>query len=175
MREQIVINTRSLRLKVGKLDLLCRIGVHGTAPMADGREGDAKTPLGEYRLRFGLFRADRLPCPQSNLTFRAMREDDGWCDAPEDPAYNRFIRLPYPAKGQEVSHEKLWREDGAYDVVLVMSHNDNPPEPDLGSAVFIHVAQPDDRKTMGCVALAPEEMVQLLPYLKTGMRIKVQP
>ena len=175
MREQIVINTDALRLKVAQLDLPCRIGKAGTAPMTNGREGDAKTPLGEYRLRFGLYRADRMPRPQSNLTFRAMREEDGWCDAPDDPAYNRFIRLPYPAKGQEVSHEKLWREDGAYDVVLVMSHNDSPPKPNLGSAVFIHVAQPDDRKTMGCIALAPEEMVKLLPHLKTGMTVKVQP
>ena len=146
--------------------------------MVDGREGDAKTPLGEYRLRFGLYRADRLPSPNiywpaSNLAFRPMRKNDGWCDAPDDPAYNRLIRLPYLSKGQEVSHEKLWREDGAYDVVLVMSHNDSPPVPGMGSAVFIHVAQPDDRKTLGCVALAPEEMVKLLPELKMGMRVRV--
>ena len=168
MREQIVINTKTLRLRLENLELPCRIGKAGTAPMVDGREGDAKTPLGEYRLRFGLYRADRLPCPPSNLTFRALRTDDGWCDAPKDPAYNRFIRLPYAA-----SHEKLWREDGAYDVILVMSHNDSPPEPGLGSAVFIHVAQPDDRKTLGCVALAPEEMAQLLPHLETGMDVRI--
>ena len=55
-----------------------------------------------------------------------------------------------------------------------MSHNDSPPEPNLGSAVFIHVAQPDDRNTLGCVALAPEAMVQLLPNLKMGMRVIIQ-
>lgn len=136
--------------------------------MAQGQEGDAKTPLGEYRLRFALYRADRLPRPVSELTFRPLRENDGWCDAPDDPAYNRFIRLPHPT-----SHEKLWREDGAYDIILVMSHNDSPPTPGLGSAVFIHVAQPDDRQTLGCIALAPEEMVSLLPHLKMGMDVKV--
>lgn len=136
--------------------------------MAAGREGDAKTPLGEYNLRFGLYRADRLPEPHSDLTFRRLRKDDGWCDAPSDPAYNRFIRLPYPA-----SHEALWREDGAYDIIVVMSHNDTPPVPDLGSAVFIHIAQPDDRKTLGCIALAPEDMVQLLPLLETGQTVRI--
>jgi len=136
--------------------------------MAQGREGDAKTPLGQYRLRFGFYRADRLPKPISDLTFRPLREDDGWCDAPDDPAYNRFIRLPYPA-----SHEKLWRDDGAYDIILVMSHNDSPPVPHLGSAVFIHIAQPDDRQTLGCIALAPEDMVKLLPLLKPGQKIEI--
>lgn len=146
----------------------CRIGKAGTAPLAEGREGDAKTPLGDYILRFGFYRADRLPRPHSNLTFRALRPDDGWCDAPQDPAYNRYIRLPYPA-----SHERLWREDGAYDIILVLSHNDSPPVPNLGSAVFIHVAQPDDRQTLGCVALAPEEMVKLLPKLEMGMAVRI--
>jgi L,D-peptidoglycan transpeptidase YkuD (ErfK/YbiS/YcfS/YnhG family) len=136
--------------------------------MAQGREGDAMTPTGEYVLRFGLYRADRLPRPKSKLTFRPLRQDDGWCDAPEDPAYNRFIRLPFAA-----SHEKLWREDGAYDIILVMSHNDSPPVPALGSAVFIHIAQPDDRKTLGCIALAPEDIVKLLPKLKLGMGVRI--
>ena len=147
----------------------CRIGRKGAIAFENGREGDEKTPIGDYALRFGLYRADRLARPKSGLTFRPLRPDDGWCDASNDPAYNRFIRLPYAA-----SHEKLWREDGAYDVVLVMSHNDSPPETGLGSAVFIHVAQYDDRDTLGCVALAPEVMVRLLPQLKTGMRVLIQ-
>lgn len=141
----------------------------GGIDMSEGREGDAKTPLGHYHLRFGLYRADRLPRPTSNLTFRPLRDSDGWCDDPADPAYNRFIRLPYTA-----SHEKLWREDGAYDLILVMSHNDSPPVAGLGSAVFLHIAQPDDRQTLGCVALAPEEMVRLLPHLKIGMGVRIE-
>jgi len=91
----------------------------------------------------------------------------------DDPAYNRFIRLPHPAREKQVSHEKLWREDGAYDIILVMSHNDSPPVPNLGSAVFIHIAQPDDRQTLGCIALAPDNMVKLLPKLETGQKILI--
>ena len=169
MREHIIINANKGQFCCGERVLPCRIGKAGVIPMADGREGDAKTPLGEYRLRFGFYRADRLPKPKSKLTFRALSPKDGWCDAPDDPAYNRYIRLP-----SQLSHETLWREDGAYDIILVMSHNDSPPTPNLGSAIFIHVAQPDDRKTLGCVALAPEDMVKLLPKLTLGMTIKIQ-
>lgn len=168
MSEAIEINCQQSRLYCGELALPCRIGKSGYIYFEHGREGDAKTPLGDYTLRFGLYRADRLPPPRSALTFRALRENDGWCDAPDDSAYNRFIRLPYPAR-----HEALWREDGAYDIILVMSHNDSPPVSGLGSAVFIHVAQPDDRQTMGCVALAPEDMVKLLPRLSPGQTIKI--
>lgn len=143
-------------------------GRNGTIPRSQGREGDAKTPLGHFSLRFGFYRADRLPQPETDLTLQSIHKDDGWCDAPEDPAYNRFVRLPYPA-----SHEALWREDGAYDVVLVMSHNDDPPTPGLGSAVFLHCRQPDHRATLGCLALAPGDMWTLLPKLHGGMAIEI--
>lgn len=165
----IIVNTSARTVQFGEKVYPCRIGRKGAVAEARGREGDEKTPLGDYIVRFGLYRADRLPKPESNLTFRALREDDGWCDAAGDSAYNRFIRLPYPS-----SHEKLWREDGVYDVVLVMSHNDNPPQAGLGSAVFFHIAQYDDRQTLGCVALEPEAMVKLLPHLKPGMNISIQ-
>ena len=112
MREHIIIKAKKGQFCCDGLVLPCRIGKAGVIPMVDGCEGDAKTPLGEYRLRFGFYRADRLPKPKSKLTFRALSPDDGWCDAPDDPAYNRYIRLPYPAADTEVSHETLWREDG---------------------------------------------------------------
>lgn len=153
----------------GETAVPCRIGRGGYVPVQEGREGDWKTPLGTYQLRFGLYRADRLPRPLSGLTFRPLHANDGWCDDPRDPAYNRFVRLPYPA-----SHERLWREDGAYDIIIVMSHNDSPPMPDMGSAVFIHVAQPDDRQTLGCVALEPDMMIRILPRLTPGMDVNIR-
>ncbi|MEM9600125.1 MAG: L,D-transpeptidase family protein [Pseudomonadota bacterium] len=143
-------------------------GRAGTIAEQQGREGDAKTPLGHYQLRFGFFRPDRVPRPPSALSFHALRLDDGWCDAPNDPAYNRFIRLPYPA-----SHECLWRDDGAYDVILVISHNDSPPVSNMGSAVFIHCRQPDHRPTLGCLALSPPDMWALLPQLRPGMEVAI--
>ena len=165
----IIVNTSTRKLKFENKFYPCRIGRKGAIAFEKGREGDEKTPLGDYFLRFGLYRADRLPQPKSGMSFRPLRENDGWCDDPQDAAYNRFIRLPYGA-----SHEKLWREDGAYDVILVMSHNDSPPEPGLGSAVFIHVAQYDDRETLGCIALTPNVIAKLLPHLKTGMHLSIQ-
>ena len=164
----LIIDTSIESLQFKSLKFPCRIGKKGALDWKKGREGDQKTPIGDYHLRFGLYRNDRLAHPNSRLYFRAMRQNDGWCDAPADPAYNRFIRLPYPA-----SHEKLWRDDGAYDIILVISHNDSPPKSGLGSAVFIHVSQPDDRKTMGCVALEPEVIINLLPSLYSGMHVKI--
>ena len=107
------------RLSFGGFSAPIRGGKAGFIAFEKGREGDSKTPLGQYHLRFGLYRADRLPAPppknpQKPLNFRPLRPDDGWCDAPKDSAYNRFVQLPYPT-----SHEVLWREDGALSLIHI--------------------------------------------------------
>ncbi len=151
----------------------CRIGRRGFIEADHGAEGDEKTPLGAYKLRFGLYRADRLPAPPSPLTFWPIRKDDGWCDAPDNPAYNRLIRRPSIQTGRPISHEPLWRTDGAYDIILIISHNDSPPVPHKGSAVFIHIAQPDARQTLGCIAVTPDVMVAILPRLYGDMDVVI--
>ena len=166
------IDCRAKQVVLGDLSLPCRIGKSGWVDESQGKEGDQKTPLGEYVLRWGFYRADRLPHPPLHetkpLTWRALQPDDGWCDDESSDAYNRFIRLP-----SDVSHERLWRDDGAYDLILVLSHNDSPPKKGRGSAVFIHVTQADDRGTLGCIAFAPEDWVKLLPRLQAGQSVKI--
>ncbi|WP_189495498.1 L,D-transpeptidase family protein [Algimonas arctica] len=168
MNEPLQFDTKTRRVTLGHWAAPFGLGRDGTISACEGREGDAKTPLGSYVLRFGLYRADRLPDPASPLTMHPLHKDDAWCDAPNDPAYNRFVKRPYAG-----SHEVLWREDSVYDVILVMSHNDSPPVAGLGSAVFIHCRQPDHRPTLGCLALAAPDMWTLLPNLKSGLSVEV--
>ena len=84
------------------------------------------------------------------------------------------MTAPMLSREREFEIAKLWREDGAYDVILVLSHNDSPPEAGLGSAVFIHIAQTDERQTLGCIALEPEVMVRLLPALTNKLTIMIE-
>ena len=165
---EIVFDTASGCMRLGGQEVPFGFGRAGVVEAAQGQEGDAKTPLGTYPLRFGLYRADRLARPRTALTMHVLEPDDLWCDDPGHPAYNRWVRAPF-----EASHERLWREDGAYDVVLVMGHNDSPPVPGLGSAVFLHIRQPDHRPTLGCLALAPGDMLALLRKVRCGDVVRV--
>ena len=166
------INCHTQSATIDTLTLPCRIGKNGYIAQIKGREGDGKTPLGTYRMRWGFYRADRLsPPPQHKdkpLTWRPLQKEDGWCDDINSSAYNRFIKRP-----SKESHEALWREDNAYDLIIVIDHNDSPPLLPLGSAVFIHVAQADDRATLGCIAFEPEYFVALLPYLERNMAVEL--
>ena len=147
-------------------DYTCALGRNGVR--AAKREGDGTTPIGVFPLRRVFFRPDRLAEPASGLPVSALAREDGWCDDPAHSDYNRQIKLPFDA-----SHEELWRDDGLYDVLIVVGHNDDPPRPGLGSAIFIHCATADYAPTQGCVALDRQTLVALLPRFTpdTDMRV----
>lgn len=141
--------------------LPCSMGRGGLVPAVAKREGDGATPIGRWRLTHGFYRADRLQAPPSGpLPMRAISETDGWCDESDDPAYNRWVALPYSA-----SHEVLMRADGLYDVLVVTDHNANPPVPGMGSAIFLHCRRPDGGPTAGCIAIEKPALLTLLAEL----------
>jgi L,D-peptidoglycan transpeptidase YkuD (ErfK/YbiS/YcfS/YnhG family) len=158
------------RAHVGTRTWRCAIGRGGVKPESEKREGDGATPTGVFPLRRVLYRPDRLARPKTELPVRPLAPDDGWCDDPADPNYNRPVKLPYAA-----SHECLWRDDGIYDVIVVLGHNDDPPVPDMGSAIFLHVARPDYGPTQGCVALALPDLLEVLKDAVAATRLCVEP
>lgn len=98
-----------------------------------------------------------------------MREDDGWCDDSKDKKYNQFVRLPYSA-----SHERLWREDELYDIIVVLGFNDDPPIPGKGSAIFMHIARPSYSPTAGCVAMNIGDLLKLLAGVEINTLLCIQ-
>lgn len=155
------------RARWGPKTWRCAVGRSGFT--ADKREGDGATPLGVWPLRRLLYREDRLARPQTGLACQAIAPDDGWCDAPDDPAYNQPVRLPYGA-----SHEVLYRDDALYDLVVVLGYNDAPPMTGLGSAIFLHLARENYSGTEGCVALAQDDLLTLLAGARPGDAVRVE-
>ena len=133
-----------------------------------GGEGDGITPRGSFAVREIFYRADRNAAPRTSLPLRKIAMDDGWCDAPDDPNYNRLVKLPYPA-----SAETMWREDHLYDLLAVLGYNDDPVVPGKGSAIFLHLAKPDYSPTHGCVALAYEDVLAAIEQLQPGDQVVI--
>jgi L,D-peptidoglycan transpeptidase YkuD (ErfK/YbiS/YcfS/YnhG family) len=144
----------------------CVIGAGGVRE--DKVEGDGATPVGEYPLRRLYFRNDRLVLPKVRLPARPIGEHDGWCDDPRSSSYNRLVRVP-----NEWSHEKMWREDGLYDLLVVVGYNDDPPEGEWGSAIFLHIARDDMSPTRGCIAFARDDLLDLVPLLGPQTRLRI--
>ncbi len=148
--------------------MCCALGRGGIS--AFKREGDGATPIARLRATGCYFRADRRGRPQFFGASKAIRGDDGWCDAPADANYNEPVRLPFAA-----SHERMMRDDRLYDVCIVLDWN-RPPRGRArhrGSAIFLHVAKPGLEPTEGCIALSPPDLDWLLPRLRPQTVLRV--
>jgi L,D-peptidoglycan transpeptidase YkuD (ErfK/YbiS/YcfS/YnhG family) len=143
------------RLHLGHRVFFCLIGKTGTT--ARKREGDGASPRGSFRMIKLLERLDRVQPHQSLLKRAQIRDTDGWCDGAGDRNYNRQVTLPYPA-----SHEKLARQDSAYNAVVILDYNLHPRKRGAGSAIFFHLIRDGATHTEGCVAVSARDMRLIL-------------
>jgi L,D-peptidoglycan transpeptidase YkuD (ErfK/YbiS/YcfS/YnhG family) len=155
-------------LDLGGRRVRCALGKAGVKPAADKREGDLASPAGVWPIRRVLYRPDKGAAPQTALPTAPISVDDGWCDAADDPDYNRPIKLPHAG-----SFERMWREDDLYDLVVVLGHNDDPPVSLMGSCIFLHLARPGYLPTEGCVAVARDDMEALLAKARPGDAVAI--
>jgi L,D-peptidoglycan transpeptidase YkuD (ErfK/YbiS/YcfS/YnhG family) len=140
------------------------------------REGDKKTPHALLHPLYGLYRPDRVARPRSALPFYPLHKQDGWCDDPRSGAYNRPVQRPFP-----YGHEVLWRDDDAYDRLIVLDWNRGMTRAHparqrwQGSAIFLHQIARGKFYTEGCLALAPDHMQKLCTILGQDTLITIQP
>ena len=139
----------------------CALGRGGIR--ADKREGDGATPTGKFALRRVFYRPDRELPPVTGLEAQPLNPTMGWCDDPAHDDYNRLVQLPHPA-----SCERMWRDDALYDVLAVLGHNDDPPVPGLGSAIFLHPAETRLWADRGLRGPEPNRSVDASTLSQTG-------
>ncbi len=151
----IVANAHMATLSIGTRAFACSIGPAGIT--YNKSEGDGATPAGRWPMRYVMYRADRVVRPITRLPVERILPGSGWCDDPASRDYNKPVRLPCA-----YSHEKLWRNDHLYDLVVVLGHNDSPAVPGKGSAVFMHLRAPDGSPTQGCIALRQDHLRHVL-------------
>ena len=159
------------RLAYKDLTFDCCIGKGGVT--SDKCESDHKTPVGQFPLRRVYYRPDRIQPFSCHFDLMPITPDMGWCDDPEKPVYNQFVYLPFDGR-----HEELWRQDEAYDIVVVVGHNDKPAIPYKGSAIFMHIAKTDQDGrllgTEGCIALKQDDLIQLLGCIDQSTNIVIE-
>lgn len=149
------------RLVAGDIDVPCALGPAGL--VADKKEGDGGTPVARMALKTLYYRPDRMDPPVTFLGRAPILPDMGWCDEPASPAYNRLVKLPFDG-----SHERMWRDDHAYDLCVILGWNLDRPVPGRGSAIFFHLAKEDYSPTEGCIAVSQADMLTILRECGAG-------
>ena len=144
----------------------CALGKRGIG--LKRKEGDLITPKGTFKVKYILYRKDRVKKIQSKLKRITIKKDMGWCDDPKSSYYNKLIKLP-----SKYTYEKLYKKENIYDIILVLNFNMNPVLKKKGSAIFIHVARKNFERTEGCVAIKKAYLLKIIKEIKTSTKVKI--
>ena len=161
----IFIN-KSGYLEYKDLKFRCALGKSGVKRKKV--EGDNITPIGTFKINNIYYRRDHIKKIFSKFKLIEIKKNMGWCDDPKSKQYNQLIRLPNKYK-----HEKLYRKDNIYDLILVLNYNTRPILKNKGSAIFIHVATKNYKKTAGCIALKKEHLIRLVERINKKTKINI--
>ena len=159
----IIIN-KSGYLKYKDLKFKCALGKAGIGYKKV--EGDNITPNGVFRIVKIYYRKDRVKKLSSKFKLIKINEKMAWCDDPKSRKYNQLIKLP-----TKYSHEILYRRDNIYDLILVLNYNMRPIIKNKGSAIFIHVAKTNYKKTAGCIALKKANLIYLVREITKNTKV----
>ena len=161
----IIIN-KSGYLKYKDFKFKCALGKAGIGEKK--REGDNVTPTGTFKIVKIYYRSDRVKKISSKLRLIEITKNMGWCDDPNSKNYNKLINLP-----SKYSHEKLFKKNNIYNVIVVLNYNMKPIIKNKGSAIFIHIAKNNYQPTQGCIALKKNDLLKLLSKIGRNIKIKI--
>ena len=154
-------------LTYNRLKVKCTVGKKGIGYKK--KEGDLITPIGQFGIKYVLYRKDRIKV-STKLKKKVIKKNMGWCDDPRSNQYNKLIKLPFIHR-----YEKLFKKENIYDVILVLNYNMNPIKKNKGSAIFIHVARNNFKRTEGCVAIKKMNLIKLLKEINPNTKVKISP
>ena len=161
----ILINNKFLVYQNYKVK--CSVGKRGIG--LKRKEGDLITPKGSFKVKYILYRKDRIKKIQSKIKKIEIKKNMGWCDDPKAKNYNKLVKLP-----SKFNYEKLYKKKNIYDIILVLNYNMQPIIKNKGSAIFIHVATKDYRKTEGCIALKKKDLLEIIKKIKKNTKVKIE-
>ena len=151
-------------LKYKNLKFRCALGKAGIGKKKI--EGDNITPRGTFNIVKIYYRDDRVKKMSSKFKLIKITKKMGWCDDPNSKDYNQLINLPTKYK-----YEKLYRKDNVYDLLIVLNYNISPTIKKKGSAIFIHVARKNYKKTAGCIALKKNHLTKLIKTINKDTKV----
>ena len=153
-------------LEISEFSFKCCIGLNGKTNSKS--EGDKKTPVGKFNLGPLYYRPDREKKPKTKLTCIKITKNMNWCnDSTSKKYYNRLI-----SKNKKIKHEKLYRRDYKYDLMIPVSYNSNPVRLGKGSAIFLHLTK-NYKPTAGCIALNKKDFIIMLKLIDKKTKIKI--
>jgi L,D-peptidoglycan transpeptidase YkuD (ErfK/YbiS/YcfS/YnhG family) len=151
----------------GKNGLAWGTGLAGqNEPGLRKQERDGRAPAGVFEIGQVFGYDSHLP-QGGDYPYHQVTEADVWSDDPRSPNYNRHILIDPKNPPDNYTHEKMRSGDFAYQWLVEVRHNSDPPVPGAGSAIFFHIRRGVSRPTTGCTTMAKDNLVKLITWLRS--------
>ena len=161
---QLVLKNKDTLL-LGEFKFKCSIGKNGST--SNKIEGDKKTPKGVYSLGPLFYRKDKFKNPETKIKKIAIKKSMGWCDDVNNKNYNQLIKV-----NKNIKHEKLYRRNNIYDLLILINYNTKKIKINKGSAIFIHLTN-NYKRTLGCIALKKNDLLTILKLINKKTKIRI--
>ena len=153
-------------LQIDDFYFKCSIGKNGLSKKKV--EGDKKTPKGIFGIEHLYYRKDRIELPKTYLKTIQIKPYMGWSDDVNfRNKYNKLIKV-----NKNIHHEKLFRNDYKYDLLIPIKYNFNKSIPGKGSCIFIHLTN-NYKPTAGCIAIQKKDFLIMIKLIKKNTKIKI--
>ncbi len=122
------------------------------------KEGDKKAPAGIFNLisTFGYEKKENFNLNYIYLSKKIICVDDS-----DFTQYNKILEMP---KKQPKSFETMRRDDGQYELGVVVAHNEAQVK-QAGSCIFLHVEKHKNAPTAGCTSMSLKDMKRVAKWL----------
>ena len=162
----IIYLKKKQSLQLDLFNFKCSIGKNGLSK--NKIERDLKTPVGVFSIENLYYRSDRVEKPITNLKCIKIDKNLAWCDdSLNKEKYNKLIKV-----NNKIKHEKLYRKDHKYDILIPIKYNFIKRVPGKGSCIFIHLTK-NYTPTAGCIALKKKDFLIILKLIKKNTKIKI--
>jgi len=153
-------------LHVDDFKFKCCIGKNGLSN--NKIEGDKKTPIGTFEIEKLYYRKDKINLPKTKLQCVQIRPNMGWCDdVRNQKSYNKLIYT-----NKLIHHEKLYRKDFKYDLLIPIKYNFKKRILGKGSCIFLHLTK-NYKSTAGCIALNKKDFLIMIKIINKNTTIKI--
>lgn len=129
------------------------------------REKDWRAPAGVFHLGALFGYAPAAP-GGARWPYIQVGKWDAYVDDSASPYYNRHVRVRPDQVPPWFEKQRMRLGDAAYKWMLEIRHNQNPPVPGGGSAIFFHVRRGPDRPSAGCTTMAVENLEWMIRWLR---------
>jgi L,D-peptidoglycan transpeptidase YkuD (ErfK/YbiS/YcfS/YnhG family) len=161
----IILLKNKHTVQFNEFNFRCCIGKNGLTKFK--KEGDCRTPKGTFKLEHLYYRKDKIDKPKTKLKCVVIKSNMGWCDDIKNKNYNKLVKV-----NKSFSHEKLFRKDKKYDLMIPIKYNFNKIIRGKGSCIFLHLTQ-NYKPTAGCIALKKKDFLILLKLINKNTKIKI--